>query len=71
MSPLIQEWHIVAFLVAFAITVPAVWLIDLGLRALQRALNRRRRVLGRRVPQPEWRARRLQNGRFIVERRRG
>ena len=29
-----------------------------------------RRVIGARVPRPEWRARRLTNGRWIVERTR-
>ena len=29
-----------------------------------------RRVIGSRVPRPEWRARRLTNGRWIVERNR-
>lgn len=70
MSPLIQEWQVLAFFLAFAITVPVVWLADLALRALQRRLARRRSVLGRRVPLPEWRARRLTTGRWIVERRR-
>lgn len=70
MNPLIQEWQVLAFVLAFAVTVPVVWLVDVALRALQRRLARRRSVLGRRVPLPEWRARRLTTGRWIVERRR-
>ena len=30
--------------------------------------RRKRQVLGSRVPRPEWRARKLQNGEWIVER---
>ncbi|MEN9419180.1 MAG: hypothetical protein RI988_2800 [Pseudomonadota bacterium] len=70
MSPLIQEWQVLAFLLALVITLPTVWLADVALRTLQRYLARRRSVLGRRVPLPEWRARRLTTGRWIVERRR-
>ncbi len=70
MTPLIEEWQVLAFLLAFAITVPVVWLVDIVLRALKRSAARKRSVLGRRVPLPEWRARRLTTGRWIVERRR-
>lgn len=38
-----------------------IWLAD--------GLRRRRRVLGSRVKAPEWRARRLTTGQWIVERR--
>lgn len=70
MSPLIEEWQVVAFLLACGITVPVVWLVDVVLRALQRRQARRRSVLGRRVPLPEWRARRNWRNEWIVERRR-
>ena len=69
MTPLIQDWHIVAAFVAFAFTLAALWIADVALRAAQRWLTRRRRVLGRRVPAPQWRARRLHTGQWIVERR--
>lgn len=42
------------------------WLVD----GLRQWLARRRRVLGSRVRAPEWRARRLTNGQWIVERNR-
>lgn len=70
MTPLIEEWQVLAFLLALAITVPAVWLVDVALRAVKRSAARRRSVLGRRVPLPEWRARRNWRNEWIVERRR-
>jgi hypothetical protein len=50
--------------------VPVVWLVDVALRALKRSAARKRSVLGRRVPLPEWRARRNWRNEWIVERRR-
>jgi len=70
MSPLIEEWQVLAFFLAFAITVPVVWLVDVALRAVKRSAARKRSVLGRRVPLPEWRARRNWRNEWIVERRR-
>lgn len=53
------------------LAVMASWLV---LAAAACAIDawraRRRRVIGTRVKAPEWRARRLTNGRWIVERNR-
>lgn len=58
------------FTLAF-LAIVASWLV-LGLvaYALQAWRARKRRVIGSRVKAPEWRARRLTNGRWIVERNR-
>jgi len=70
MSPLIEEWQVLAGLLGFFVGLPIGWAVHVALRAIERWQARRRSVLGRRVPLPEWRARRLTTGRWIVERRR-
>ena len=51
--------------VAYIAAMLAVGLIGTLLDWYRR---RKRQVLGSRVPRPEWRARKLQNGEWIVER---
>ena len=58
------------WLVVFGLCITALCLADAAWRAWQARRERSRRVLGRRVPPPEWAARKLQSGRWIVERRR-
>lgn len=47
----------------------ALWVAGALYGALQARRERRRRVLGRRVPAPMWACRRLTNGQWVVERR--
>jgi hypothetical protein len=69
-SPLIQEWQVLAGLLGFFVGLPIGWAVHVALRALKRSAARKRSVLGRRVPLPEWRARRNWRNEWIVERRR-
>lgn len=58
-------WFILFLALTFALCMAdALW------RWWQARRERSRRVIGRRVPRPEWAARKLQSGRWIVERRR-
>lgn len=53
------------------IAIVAAWLLLAAVAlALQAWRARRRRVLGTRVRRPEWHARKLRNGQWIVERNR-
>ena len=53
------------------VAIIASWLLlAAAALALQAWRARRRRVIGSRVKAPEWRARRLTNGQWIVERNR-
>ncbi len=70
MSPAIPLHYFTAAFIAFAGTL-ALWALCAALASgLRRWQARRRRVLGQRVRAPEWKARRLQNGQWIVERSR-
>ena len=70
MTPVIENWHVIAMLAGFAMAIPLSLAIDALARALARRRARRRDVRGSRVNAPEWRARRLTNGQWIVERKR-
>jgi hypothetical protein len=69
MTPVIADWHIVALLAGFALAIPLSLAIDAISQALARRRARRRDVRGSRVNAPAWRARKLTNGSWIVERR--
>ena len=70
MSPLVPLHYFTAAFVGFGLTL-ALWALCAALASgLRRWQARRRRVLGQRVRAPEWRARRLKNGEWIVERSR-
>ncbi len=69
MTPVIENWHIVAGFASLALAIPLSLAIDAISRAIARRRARRRDVRGSRVNAPEWRARRLTNGSWIVERR--
>jgi hypothetical protein len=69
MTHIIQEWHVLTALAGLAIALPVGCAIDAAAKALARRRARRRQVKGSRVNAPEWRARRLTNGSWIVERR--
>ena len=56
--------------VIFLAAITALCLADALYRAWRARRERQRTVIGRRVPRPEWAARKLQSGRWIVERRR-
>ena len=68
MTPIIENWHIVAGFAGLALAIPLSLAIDAAARALAKRRARRRDVRGTRVNAPEWRARRLTNGTWIVER---
>ena len=67
---MIEQHHIVAGLLAFALAIPLSLAIDAAAKALAKRRARRRQVKGLRVAAPAWRARRLTNGTWIVERKR-
>ena len=46
----------------------AVLLCWLGIGAVAAWRAARRRVIGKRVPKPQWRARQLRNGEWVVDR---
>lgn len=46
----------------------AVFLCWIGIGALAAWRAARNRVIGKRVPRPEWRARQLRNGEWVVDR---
>ncbi len=70
MTPAIADWHVIAMLAGFAMAIPLSLAIDAIVQALARRRARRRDVRGSRVNAPEWKARRLTNGTWIVERKR-
>lgn len=57
-------------IVAGVVLAPLLALLAWLTAGLRQRLARRRRVLGARVRAPEWRARRLANGQWVVERNR-
>jgi hypothetical protein len=65
---MVQDHHIVALLAGFALAIPAGLAIDAAARAIAKRWRTRRQVKGSRVNAPAWRARRLTNGTWIVER---
>lgn len=69
MTPAIADWHVIAMLAGFAMAIPLSLAIDAIVQALARRRARRRDVRGTRVNAPEWKARKLTNGQWIVERR--
>lgn len=69
MTPVIENWHVIAMLAGFAMAIPLSLAIDAIAQALARRRARRRDVRGSRVNAPEWKARKLTNGQWIVERR--
>jgi Na+(H+)/acetate symporter ActP len=66
---MVQDHHIVALLAGFALAIPLSLAIDAIARAIAKRRARRRQVKGSRVAAPAWRARKLTNGSWIVERR--
>ena len=64
-APMISGEQAVLALLGAYIAVLLAWL---GIGALAAWRAARRRVIGRRVPRPEWRARQLRNGEWIVDR---
>jgi hypothetical protein len=68
MTPAIADWHVIALLAGFALAIPAGLAIDAAARALAKRWRASRQVKGSRVAAPAWRARRLTNGTWIVER---
>jgi hypothetical protein len=69
MTPAIADWHVIALLAGFAMAIPLSLAIDAISQAIAKRRARRRDVRGMRVNAPAWRARRLTNGTWIVERR--
>lgn len=69
-APLVSMDAAVLVMVAYLLTiaVTCVWLAVLPAIRKGIAAARRRLVIGARVRQPEWRARRLQNGQWVVDR---
>jgi hypothetical protein len=68
MSPLVSHHAVATAFLGLLLAVLVVGLADALIRALKRSAARRRSVLGRRVPMPEWRARRNHRNEWIVER---
>jgi hypothetical protein len=68
MTPVIADWHVIALLAGFALAIPLSLAIDAIARAIAKRWRTRRQVKGSRVNAPAWRARRLTNGQWIVER---
>jgi len=67
-TPLVSHEIVATGFLGLLLAVLVVGLADALIRALKRSAARRRSVLGRRVPMPEWRARRNHRNEWIVER---